>query len=107
MHKLTIQNIFVDYICENQVKNISCPGGKINIQKAFFGRKEAKHCPGRTNIFCIIDVTNKIKTFCGGKESCVVISSKEYLNIRFHPCLKYSKYLQISKTCEINGKILI
>ena len=103
--KLTIRYIFVDYICENHVKNISCVGGKIQIKEDIFGRREVEHCPDGSIFFCIINVTDKIRKNCEGKESCVVVSSKEYLKIRFHPCFKYSKYLQIRKTCESDGKI--
>ena len=89
------------------MKNISCPGGKIKIQEAIFGRTEEKQCPRGSNFYCIIDVIDKIKKSCEGKESCVVVASKGYLKIRYHPCLKYSKYLQINKTCESDGKIHI
>ena len=89
------------------MKNISCVRGKIKIQKAIFGRTEAKKCPGGNDIYCVVDVTGKIKKFCEDKESCVVVSSKGYLKIRFHPCFKYSKYLQIKKTCESDGKVHI
>ena len=104
---LTFKIFFVDYICENQKKNIVCPGGKIKIQKAIFGRTEAKRCIRGNDFYCIIDVTDKIKKFCEDRESCLVVSSKEYLNIRFHPCFRYSKYLQIIRTCTIDGKIYI
>lgn len=98
---------FLDYLCEYGKKNIRCPGGKIKIQEAIFGRTEAKRCARGNDFFCKIDVTEKIKKFCEDKESCAVVSSKEFLNIRFHPCFRYSKYLQIKRTCKIDGKIYI
>ena len=104
---LIFKTFFVDYICENEKKNIVCPGGKIKIQKAIFGRTEARRCARGNDFYCVIDVTDKIKKLCQDKESCLVVSSKEYLNIRFHPCFRYSKYLRISRTCKSDGKIFI
>ena len=49
------------------MKNISCVRGKIKIQKAIFGRTEAKKCPGGNDIYCVVDVTDKIKKFCEDK----------------------------------------
>ena len=60
-----------------------------------------------SDFYCTIDVTNKIKKFCEDKESCVVVSSKVYLNLKLHPCFKYSEYLRIAQTCKIDGKIYI
>ena len=54
------------------MKNISCVTGKIKIRKACFGRTEAKQCPGRNDVYCVIDVTDKIKKFCEDKESSIV-----------------------------------
>ena len=53
------------------MKNISCVREKIKIQKAIFRRTEAKKCPGENDIYCVVDVTDKIKKFCEDKESCV------------------------------------
>ena len=101
-------NILDVTICDNQVKSIGCPGRKMKIQQAYYGREDGQTCPGG-NIFygaCAIDVTFKIKQLCENKEACAVLSSKDQLNIQNDPCWRYTKkYLVIKKTCDNAGKV--
>ena len=88
------------------MKSIACPEGKMKIQQAYYGREDVHTCPSgnRFDKACAIDVTFKIKHLCENKERCVVLSSKNQLNIQNDRCSWYTKkYLVIKKTCDNTG----
>ena len=90
------------------MKSIGCPGGKMKIQQAYYGREDEQTCPSGNKFYraCTIDITFKIKQLCENKEGCAVLSSKNQLNIQSDPCSWYTKkYLVIKKICDNAGTI--
>ncbi|KAK2888177.1 uncharacterized protein [Channa argus] len=87
-------------VCQDSSAVLHCPHESvINIQSAFFGRKNVDICPhldGSGGGSCTVDgVLPLIRKMCDNHPICFA-----YAHVEVDPCPTVSKYLEITYTCE-------
>ncbi|KAF6211392.1 hypothetical protein GE061_011904 [Apolygus lucorum] len=92
----------VTTVCEDEVAELRCEKGMIEVQDAFFGRMSAKKCydgPSADEFDCPSPEgsTNKVQTECNYKRSCTVPANLYFFTSGCE--LNVSKYLDIIWNC--------
>lgn len=104
---------FSDYVCEQDWQGkaaqvISCPGGRINLTKAIYGRensdketccKRYSKCQGkRDGTQCYADALDSLSEKCNGESECTIYGNLN--GILGDPCKKNHKYLKYEYECD-------
>ena len=92
----------------NSSKVISCPGGRINLTKAIYGRensdketccKRYSKCLGkRDGSKCYADALDSLSEKCNGESECTIYGNLN--GILGDPCTKNHKYLKYEYECD-------
>lgn len=88
------------FVCEGGTVNIRCPGAKIQIQQAGYGRSEENVCPHP-----MIQTTDCraprskviVKGMCEGRRQCHLTATNEAFE--GDPCVNTYKYLRVKYIC--------
>ena len=96
--------------CEYQDALIKCPNGRIQVEHAFFGRKDNITCRSSNGILSsgyICETNNstldKVHEKCEGQRSCEIYVSSYMFD---DPCPGIQKYLNITYECSTeNGNL--
>lgn len=88
------------FVCEGGTVNIRCPGAKIQIQQAGYGRSEENVCPHP-----VIQTTDCraprsrviVKGLCEGRRQCHLTATNEAFE--GDPCVNTYKYLRVKYIC--------
>ncbi|KAM9522913.1 L-rhamnose-binding lectin CSL3-like isoform 2-T3 [Salvelinus alpinus] len=99
----TLTDGAISITCEGSDALLQCDGGKIQIRRANYGRRQHDMCSiGRpdnqlTDTNCLSQsTTSKMAERCGGKSECVVPASNFVFG---DPCVGTYKYLDIKYSC--------
>ncbi|XP_055769789.1 rhamnose-binding lectin-like [Salvelinus fontinalis] len=99
----TLTDGAISITCEGSDALLQCDGGKIQIKRANYGRRQPDMCSiGRpdnqlTDTNCLSQsTTSKMAERCGGKSECVVPASNFVFG---DPCVGTYKYLDIEYSC--------
>ncbi|XP_038871386.1 rhamnose-binding lectin-like [Salvelinus namaycush] len=98
----TLTDGAISITCEGSDALLQCDGGKIQIKRANYGRRQHDVCSiGRpdnqlTDTNCLSQSTSKMAERCGGKSECVVPASNFVFG---DPCVGTYKYLDIKYSC--------
>lgn len=86
-------------VCEGGTINIRCPGAKIQIQQASYGRSERNVCPHamiQTTDCRALRSKAIVQSKCDGRGQCHLTASNEAFG---DPCLNTYKYLRVKYIC--------